>query len=229
LVEIVGIIPARLGSKRVYQKNLKNLNGLPLLAWTINALKKARVFGDEIYVTTEDFRLAEVADCYGAKTILRPNNLADDKIHIDEAIIHAINKLKEIGKEFKYVGIFQPTTPFRNPELIRAALEHMKSECADSLFFATELHKFIWTRKPEPINYDYKNRPRSQDKKWELVETGDYIVKTDTLLKERNRLGGKITYFITTPLSAFEIDTKFDLKIAESIARGFGLHGLYKE
>jgi len=225
MVDIVGIIPARLGSKRIPMKNIKDLNGSPLIAWTINTLKKSKVFGDEIYVSTEDFRMEELVHNLGVKSITRPKELANDYIHIDEAIIHAVNTLKKRGKEFEYVGIFQPTTPFRNYLHIREALEHIKSEGADSLFFATELKRFIWNKKPEPINYDYKNRPRSQDKNWELIETGDYIVKTDTLLKERNRLGGKITYYITTPLSVFDLDTKFDWKVAESIAKGFGLYG----
>ena len=223
--EIVAIVPARIGSKRIFQKNIKSLNGSPLLAWTINTLKKSKVFQDEIYVSTDDFRIEDLAYNYGAKTISRPKRLADDIVHIDEVIIHAVNTLKNMQKEFEYVGIFQPTTPFRNPKHIQEAFTHMKNESADSLFFATELNRFIWNRKPEPINYDYKNRPRSQDKEWELVETGDYIVKTKTLLTERNRLGGKITYFITTPLSAFDLDTKFDWKVAESIAKGFRLYG----
>ena len=224
--DIAAIIPARMGSKRIKMKNLKNLRGIPLIAWTINALRKSDIFDGNIYVSTEDFRIEDVAHNYGAKIIPRPSELANDTIHIDASIIHAVKYLRDKGKDFTYIGIFQPTTPFRKPIDIKQGYNKIKEECADSLFYATELKRFIWTREPKPINYDYKNRPRSQDKVWELVETGDYITKSDTLLKYNNRFGGKISYYITSPLSYFDLDTPLDWKIAESSANGFNHYGI---
>lgn len=218
--KVIAIIPARGGSERVKNKNIRNLNGFPLIAWTIYDLKDAKLI-DDIYVSTDDIKIEEIVSTYDVKIIERPKYLADSLTHIDEVIIHALDNIKE---ECELIGIFQCTTPFRDPKKIDEGILKMRREKADSLFFATELERFIWNRKPEPINYKLEDRPRSQDKEWEIVETGDYLVKPEIIKRYKCRLGGKIIYQLTTKLSYFDIDTEEDLKIANGIARGLGLY-----
>jgi len=218
----IGLIPARGGSKRVMFKNTRELNGHPLIAWTINDLKNSEMI-DDVYVTTDNEEIAEIAKEYGSKIIMRPDGISDDYAQLEPAIKHAISVIDE---DIDIIGIFQPTTPFRNIEMIDEGIKKMINTNADSLIYVCEFDRFIWSIDKKPINYDYKDRIRSQDKEWELVECGDYLSRPLTLDMYNNRIGGHIEFQITDKLSYFDIDTELDLKIANGIAKQLGLHVL---
>ena len=94
-MSILAIIPARGGSKGVYRKNLKNLNGKPLIGYTIEAAKKSKYI-DRVVVSTDDAEIAEVSEKYGAEIpCLRPEILAGDVSPTVDSVIHMINFLKD--------------------------------------------------------------------------------------------------------------------------------------
>lgn len=220
MVKVIGLIPARGGSTRVERKNIRDLNGDPLIAWTINDLLDASMI-DDVYVSTDDENIKKISLDYGAKVIDRPDNISGEHEQLEPAITHT---LKEIKDRISIIGIFQCTTPFRRVSVINYGIRKMISTNADSLIYMCEFDRFLWTREPKPINYDYTNRIRSQDKKWELIEYGDYLCKPSTLEIYNNRIGGHIEYYIGDKLSYFDIDTEIDLKIANGIARGLDLY-----
>lgn len=219
-MKVVGVIPARGSSTRVKNKNIRDLNGSPLIVWTINDLLDSNLI-DEVYVTTDSKYIKEIAIDYGAKVIDRPKNISDELSQIEPALIHALGTIEE---DVDILGTFQCTTPFREVADIDRGIQKMIETNSDSLLFVCENDKFLWTREPKPINYDYKNRVRSQDNEWDLVECGDYLTKPSLLFETNNRIGGKINYLIVNKLSSFDIDTELDLKIANGIAKEMGLH-----
>ena len=218
--KIIGLIPARGGSTRIKNKNILEVNGDPLIGWTINDLKESSLI-DDIYVSTDNQDIKDVSLSYGAKVIDRPNDISDEYSQLEPAINHAINKISD---HIDILGVFQCTSPFRNIQSIDDGIYNMKENNYDSLIYACKLDRFIWNRKPEPINYDYNNRPRSQDKEWELIEIGDYLTKPSTIKKYNNRIGGNIGYQITSKMSYFDIDEYTDLKIVRAIAKEFDYH-----
>jgi N-acylneuraminate cytidylyltransferase len=126
----------------------------------------------------------------------------------------------------------QPTSPIRREYDIDRAIEKLIDGNGDSLLSVYENSSFLWSKEGKPLNYDHKARPRRQDKEWELVENGSiYITKRNILLKENNRLGGKIMTYVMPEWASFEIDTQFDFELVEYIARNklpFILHNLKK-
>ncbi len=218
---IIAIIPARGGSKRIHRKNVKRLAGRPLIYYSIEqAIMAERV--DRVYVSTEDEEIASLAFETGAEVIKRPDELAQDVTPTEDVVLHALQVIGTYGIQPEIVVLLQPTSPLRYPHHIDEAVELLEREEGDSLLSVCENDKFLWLPDKKPLNYDYKNRPRSQEKEWELVENGSiYITKTELYLKEKNRLGGKILFYRQPPECAFEIDTLLDWEIMEFLMRRY--------
>lgn len=117
----VAFIPARSGSKRVPNKNIRDLGGHPMLAYSVRAAIDSGVF-DAVICVTDSGRYADVARHYGADVpFLRPAKISGDKSPDIEWVIWMLNTLNEVGQEFKVFSILRPTSPFRQPETIRRA------------------------------------------------------------------------------------------------------------
>ena len=131
---VLVIIPARGGSKGVPKKNIKSLNGKPVISYTIEEAKKSKYI-DRIVVSTDNKDIAEVSKNYGAEVpFLRPSELAKDDTPGIDPIIHCINWLKENEKYLPdYVCLLQCTSPFRRVQQIDEALERLIYENFDSL------------------------------------------------------------------------------------------------
>ena len=124
---IVGLIPARAGSQRVPNKNVLQLQGHPLLAYTISAALDSGVF-EKVIVSTDSDVYAQIALHYGAEVpFLRPNSLAQDSSADIGWVAHSLENLALIGFEFEIFSILRPTSPFRNASTIRRAYEEFSS------------------------------------------------------------------------------------------------------
>lgn len=130
----VAFIPARSGSKRVPNKNIRQLGGHPMLAYSIRAAIDSGVF-DAVICATDSELYADVARHYGAEVpFLRSPEISGDKSPDVEWVVWMLRKLKEVGREFEVFSILRPTSPFRLPETIRRAwLLFIEDHRADSL------------------------------------------------------------------------------------------------
>lgn len=219
-MKVFALIPARGGSKGVKRKNVRNIAGKPLIAWTIeNALGSELI--DRVIVSTDDDEIGEVARSFGAETpFARPSELADDFASTESVMLHCADQLKKAGDLPHVFALLQCTSPLRERGELDRAIDYMLENDYDSVVSVAKTHKFLWKDPGTPTaSYDYKNRPRRQELKPEnslYVETGSfYLTKTALLLDEKNRLGGKIGLFETPELQSFEIDTPLDLKICD--------------
>ena len=116
-VSIVALIPARSGSKRIVDKNIKLLNGHPLIAYTITAAIDSGVFG-EIIVSTDSEKYKEISEYYGASVSFRPEKFAGDNSPDIEWVTYTLNELMNEERKFDYFSILRPTSPFRTPKTI---------------------------------------------------------------------------------------------------------------
>ena len=130
----IAFIPARSGSKRLPNKNIRPLGGHPLLAYTVRAAIDSGVFDAAICVSDSEL-YADVARHYGAEVpFLRSAEISDDKSPDIEWVIWVLNSLKQHGREYEVFSILRPTNPFRLPETIRRAWELFSQDTsADSL------------------------------------------------------------------------------------------------
>ena len=126
--KILGIVPARGGSKGLPRKNIKELMGLPLIEFTISSARTSKHL-DEVFVSTDDEEIAEVAAKVGCRPpILRPSRYAEDSSPSYEAVLHALDYFESVGRTFDYVALLEPTSPLRKIEDIDNALELLLSD-----------------------------------------------------------------------------------------------------
>lgn len=222
-LKTLAIIPARGRSKGIHKKNTVMLNGKPLISYTIEAAINSKVF-DKIAVTTEDKQIIQVVKKYNEVCIIkRPISLATSKAPTEPAMLHVIKYLEKYNRYTpEVVCLLQPTSPLRDSKDIRTAFKHFRDSNADSLLSVSMHYGFIWQKHrnyfAKPINYNYLNRPRRQEKNSEYEENGAiYFVKQEIFIKNNNRLGGNIAYYVMPKERSLEIDTLLDLKIAKMI------------
>jgi len=141
--KILAVITARGGSKSIPKKNIKNLAGKPLIAYTIEAAKKSR-FLTRTIVSTDDAEIMRIAKRYGADVpFTRPAEFAQDTSTSMEVVQHALRWCKEQKKEtYDYLVILQPTSPFRTAEDIDECIKLAVEKKADSVMSMKELDDF---------------------------------------------------------------------------------------
>ena len=213
--KIVAIITARKGSKGIINKNIKKLNGIPLLAYSIMYAKKSKYI-DKVFVTTDGANIEKVSKKYNSQVIKRPKNLSSDSAMSDIAVIHAINYIeKNLGYYFDYVVFLQPTSPLRTIGEIDRAIELAVRKKRDCVFSSNVYHPYLWIkkdRKLKPLSINPKKLKRRQDCE-QIVDTGSYyITKKEVFKNYRNRYGKKVLNYLSDFHSSFEIDEIKDLK-----------------
>jgi len=222
-MKCIAIIPARGGSKGIRFKNIVKLANKPLIAYTIEAAEKSKIF-DKIIVSTENKKIAKISKRCGAFVINRPRNLAKN-ITSTEAVMFDV--LKQLKKKENYkpqiIVLLQPTSPLRDSLDIKKAYKKFLREEKDSLLSVSKIVRFVWRKhvnKFKPLNYNYLHRPRRQDINNQYTENGAiYITKYNAFIKNRNRLGGKIGYYVMSEKKSLEIDSSLDLLIAKHIVK----------
>jgi len=215
----LAIIPARGGSKRLPRKNILDLNGKPLIAYTIEAGLKSKYL-DKVIVSSDDEEILSISKRYGALTIKRPDELATDTATTFDAIKHTINNTDR----YDYIVLLQPTSPLRNEKHIDEAIELLETKNADAVVSVCEMeHSPLWSNalddslsmsgflKDEVLN------KRSQDlEKHYRLNGAIYICKTDKLLEEKSFfLKDNIFAYIMDRKSSIDIDEEIDFKIAK--------------
>lgn len=215
---VLAIIPARGGSKGIPRKNMKSLLGKPLIWYSIQAAKQSQ-FIDTVVVSSDDKEILQFAQSEGVRAIKRPDELATDAAATEPALLHVVEELKKEGDVPDLIVLLQPTSPHRSADDVDGAIQTLLNNNADSLLSVVPNHSFLWQKGPDGmslVNYDYRKRPRRQDMIPQFRENGSiYVTKTDILVNDKNRLGGKITIFVMDEAKGFEIDSEFDFKLLE--------------
>ena len=226
-MRILGIIPARKGSKSIKLKNIKPFNGKPLIYWTIKTALKSKL--DTVIVSTDSLKIKKIAEKYNCKVpFIRPLNLSKDIIKGIDVALHAL-KFYEKKRSIFFDGVMllQPTCPFRNVNDINKSINILKKRKADSVISLVDVEGYHPARMSNIVKGKIKkpsfaekkeNIPRQLLKKTYLRSGLIYLVKTKVLKK--GSLIGKKSYPIITPSNrAFNIDTKLDFELSEIYAK----------
>lgn len=199
------IIPARGGSKRIPNKNIKDLNGKPLIAYSIEA---SLDLTDEVYVSTDSSEIADVASSLGAKIIERPSEISGDTSKTEEAIVHFLECVPDVDK-FACVQATTPMVKFSDLSLGFKLLSEY-----DSVISVKEMTEYLWSNNAFPINFKIGYRHRTQDMDKIYSETGSFYITTKRKFLQRNCLyDGKVGFVVMSKIASFEIDTQEDWEL----------------
>lgn len=223
--KILAIIPARSGSKGLVDKNIKKLNGKPLIAYTIEAAEKSNVF-DQIVVTTDSEEYATISRQYGAEVpFLRPSYLSSDNTNSTDVIIHVLAELQKQGKVYDYFMLLQPTSPLRTKNDILNSIKMMIDKNATSIVSVCEVdHNPLWSntldqtlRLDDFIRQDDNNR-RQELPTYYRLNGAIYLAKTKSFLENKTFYKNSFAYIMSKQKS-LDIDDKLDFELAGLISK----------
>lgn len=224
----VAIIPARGGSKGIPRKNVIDVAGKPLIAWSI--LQAAAAFEiDSVWVTSDDDEILAVAESYGARPIRRPAEISGDRATSESAWLHALDVIEAQGVPVDLVVAMQATSPLREASDLDGGVRALREKGYDSLLSVAEVEDFFMWRvaadgNAESVNYDYRDRKRRQQIEKRYLENGSfYVFRPEQLRRDNNRLGGRIGLFTMARHKMFQIDNPEDVELCAAIIRGFGM------
>jgi len=218
--KFLAIIPARGGSKRLPRKNILELCGKPLIAWSIEAGQKSKYI-DKVVVSSDDGEILDIAKKFEADVLRRPNNLAIDTSTTFDVIKHILDNIEG----FDYIVLLQPTSPLRDENHIDMAIKLLQDKNADAVISVSETdHNPLWSNTLDD-SLSMKNflkdevlNKRSQDlKKYYRLNGGIYICETNKLLAQKSFfLKENIYAYKMDKQSSIDVDDEADFKIAET-------------
>ena len=227
-MKVLWLITARSGSKSIPHKNIKLLNGLPLLAYRIQSALKSD-FPESIWISTDSHEYAQIAKEHGAYVpFLRPSNLAQDSSTSTEVVLHVMKFADENKFDFDYIGLLEPTSPFVSEVDLNRAIDQLsKTEYAHSIVSVRE-------SRPHPIfiqddskyleklaiNIANLSKLGRQEFKKQITPSGGfYIAKWKPFIENMSFYTPKTLSYLVDDFAGLEIDEPIDFLFAEFIAK----------
>jgi N-acylneuraminate cytidylyltransferase len=229
---IAALIPARSGSKRVPDKNIRLLAGHPLIAYSISAALQSKIF-KAVIVSTDSDRYADIARYYGADVpFLRPAKIAGDTSPDIEWVAYTLNQLRENGQDYECFSILRPTSPFRLPETIRRAWVEFRSQNGvDSLRAVEKCQQHpgkMWVVRGNRMMPLLPMGPAEQP--WHssqypslpevYVQNASLeIAKTRVVFEHGTIAGNVLMPFFTKNYEGFDVNSDYDWNLAEHLVQ----------
>ena len=217
---IVSLIPVRGGSKGIPGKNIRLINGKPLVYWTIHAALES-TYLDNVYVSTDSLEIKNTVEKIQhpkLHVISRSPNTSTDIASTESVML-------EFAKSyfFEHIALIQATSPLLTSKDINEAFDSYFHKKADSLLTCVEEKRFYWKEindRAFPLNYDPLKRPRRQNFKKTFVENGAlYITNKKNLVLNKSRLSGHTVIHKMSSDTYFELDEFSDWVIIESLLK----------
>jgi CMP-N,N'-diacetyllegionaminic acid synthase len=221
---VLGLIPARGGSKGLPRKNVLPLAGKPLIAWTIEAARASRYL-DRTVLSSDDDEIIRVAEEHGCEVPFhRPAHLAADDTPGIEPVLHALEQLEG----FDYVVLLQPTSPLRTPTDIDAAIETCVSGQAPSCVSVVKadkpphwMYRLDEGERLVPVLPEHERVANRQDATSVFVLNGAvYVAKVTVLQKTKRLVTAETVGYVMAPEHSVDIDSRIDLMMAEAVMGG---------
>jgi CMP-N,N'-diacetyllegionaminic acid synthase len=228
--KVLAVIPARGGSKGIPRKNIIEINGRPLIAWTIEAAKRSNYI-DKIVLSSEDDEIIKVALDWGCEIpFKRPLDLANDHTPGIEPVLHVLENIKG----FDYLVLLQPTSPLRTSEDIDECIKLCIESNTNSSVSVCESDKspyWMYTINREQILNKILDDDRSTYQRQILPRTfflngAVYVAEIKWLLESKAFVGNNTIAYVMPKERSVDIDTRFDLQLAEYFFKNMELESL---
>ena len=218
-MRILALIPARGGSKGIPKKNLRLMNGKPLIAYAIENAKKSKYIKD-VFVTTDSKEIEEVSKVYGAAVIKRDNELSSDLVTLDPVIYHAMLEAeKETGKFYDAVITLQPTSPLLNVDTLDSAIEYFISGNFETVISVVNKPHLAWGVKDSELVPLYSERKNRQELPPQYLETGAFVISKRKVVVPESRIGSKTSVYEISEVESIYIDDRNDWLLAENLLK----------
>ena len=212
---ILAIIPARGGSKGIPKKNIRLLNGKPLISYVIETIKASK-FNIDIVVTTDDEEIEYIAKAYKANVLKRDSNLATDEITLDPVIYNALHNWEfACNKKYDVVITIQPTSPLLSTNTLDKAIEEFYMQGHDTVISGTNNPHLAWTKESDKFRPLYSERKNRQYLSPHYTETGAFVITKREFVTQNNRFGNNVSIFEVPFTESIDIDNAQDWWIAE--------------
>ena len=224
--KILCVLQVRGGSKGVPKKNIRKVNGKPLMNWTIESAKKSGIF-ESIWVSSDSDEILEVGRKADVNTMKRPDELSGDEVLSVDSLYWAVEQIEELKQnKYDYVVELPVVCPLRNETHIKEAVEKLITTGADSVISVTQMtdkHAVRMKRITDDdliedfcSEYPEGDAGRRQDLEPCYIRNGGiYSMKRDTLMNEKTRHGKVSRPYVMEDKYSINIDSEIDLRIAE--------------
>lgn len=218
---ILGVIPARGGSKGIPRKNIMNVAGKPLIAWTIEEALKSKYI-DRLILSSDDEEIIQIAMKWGCDApFVRPSELAQDDTPGVAPLLHAIGEVTG----FDYVVLLQPTSPLRTVEDIDGCIELCISQYGDTSVTVTKVEKsptwmyrvnLDFTMSPY-VNTEFQVKRRQDADELYVLNGAVYVAQCKNLIKRQTLITSNTKGFIMPGERSFDIDSEYEMIIVEAL------------
>lgn len=214
----IAFIPVRGGSKSIPLKNIKILAGKPLVYWTAKAANDADCI-DKVIIATDSNEIKKTVLSFGLEKIEIYNRKPENAVDTASTESVMLEYIKESGLKISdNFFLIQATSPMLKSKNIDEMYNQFIQENSDSALSCVVSKRFYWNFDGNPVNYDYRNRPRRQDFEGYLLENGAcYINSVENILRDKNRISGKKTFYKMPEYTSYEIDEPDDFLIIEKL------------
>ncbi|MEL7161315.1 MAG: acylneuraminate cytidylyltransferase [Bacteroidota bacterium] len=218
MTKTIAFVPARCGSKSIPGKNIRPIAGRPLLYWNLEALQQCPEV-DEVYVATDCVAITDTVNSFAFPKVAiydRQAANATDAASTESVLLDFITSRKLAPESV--LLLVQATSPLTRTEDFTGAIRLLRQRQADSLLSCVRWKRFLWSATGDPLNYDYRKRPRRQDFAGALLENGAfYLNSVGNVLESGNRLSGEIAVYELPEYMAAELDEPHDWIAMEAL------------
>lgn len=220
-MKVLAVIPARGGSKRIPRKNIKNFLGSPIIKYSIDAAIQSKCF-DEVMVSTDDKKIAKIAQRYGATVpFMRSKKNAQDKSILIDVLLEVLQKYEKLGKNFDLVCLILPTAPLLQQKILKKCFKMMQNKNVEEVLpvvaFSYPIQRaFRVARKRLIMFYPEFMNTNSQDLVTTYHDAGQfYFLRVNAVVKQKKMFLDKILPIILSESEVQDIDIEEDLKMLE--------------
>ena len=220
-MKLLAVIPARGGSKGIPRKNIRLMNGKPLISYAITTLLACKESYDiDIVVSTEDEEISNISERYGAEVLMRPKELSEDDITLDPVVYYTLCMCeKNKNCIYDYVLTIQPTSPTLQVDTIKKAIQDCLAYHYDSLLSVKNDRHLAWIKKEQQFVPVYSKRLNRQQLPDYYREVGAFLISKRSCVKPNTRIGKHIGIFEVSENEGIDIDNEGDWFICEAILK----------
>ncbi|MGP1586911.1 MAG: cytidylyltransferase domain-containing protein [Treponemataceae bacterium] len=218
-MKILVIIPARGGSKGIPKKNIRLMNGKPLISYAISTALDSK-FVTDVYVSTDSIEIADISKKFGSQVLIRDSSLAGDVVTLDPVIYDGMKKAEALnGFNYDAIITMQPTSPLTSVETLNDAIEYFINGKFDTLISVVNKPHLSWQEKDNKIIPNYKERLNRQLLPKNYLETGAFLIVNRKTITDKTRIGKNIGVFEVPEREAIDIDDVTDWVMTETLMK----------